>query len=217
MIVYGSSLSPFVRKVLAFAAEKGIEVELKPTGLGNKDPEFIEASPFGKMPGLRDGDFAISDSSRDRRLYGGGEARAEPHPDRARRRGRGRSGTTNMPTRSCSPAAARSSSTGSSRRASSASRATRRWPPRRSARSCRLCSTISRSVIPASGFLVEDRLTLADIAVASPFANLRHFNVAVDRGAPSQGAGLCRGDPRPAELRAAGSTREAAFLEKTAA
>ena len=31
MIVYGSSLSPFVRKVLAFAAEKGIEVELKPT------------------------------------------------------------------------------------------------------------------------------------------------------------------------------------------
>jgi glutathione S-transferase len=29
MILYGSSLSPFVRKVLAFAAEKGIEVELK--------------------------------------------------------------------------------------------------------------------------------------------------------------------------------------------
>ena len=63
MIVYGSSLSPFVRKVLAFAAEKGIELELKPTGLGNKDPEFLEASPFGKMPGFRDGDFAISDSS----------------------------------------------------------------------------------------------------------------------------------------------------------
>ena len=35
MIVYGSSLSPFVRKVLAFGAEKGIELELKPTGLGN--------------------------------------------------------------------------------------------------------------------------------------------------------------------------------------
>jgi len=29
MIVYGASLSPFVRKVLAFAAEKGIEVEHK--------------------------------------------------------------------------------------------------------------------------------------------------------------------------------------------
>ena len=53
MIVYGSSISPFVRKVLAFAAEKGLEVELKPSGLGNKDPEFLEASPFGKMPGFR--------------------------------------------------------------------------------------------------------------------------------------------------------------------
>ena len=30
MIVYGSSLSPFVRKVIAFASEKGIELELKP-------------------------------------------------------------------------------------------------------------------------------------------------------------------------------------------
>src|SRR5215217_641585 len=63
MIVYGSSLSPYVRKVLAFAAEKGIEVESRPLGLGAKDPEFIEASPFGKIPGFRDGDFAISDSS----------------------------------------------------------------------------------------------------------------------------------------------------------
>src|SRR4028118_24463 len=63
MIVYGSSLSPFGRKVLAFAAEKGIEVESKPVGLGSEDPEFREASPFGKIPGFRDGDFAISDSS----------------------------------------------------------------------------------------------------------------------------------------------------------
>ena len=32
MILYGSSLSPYVRKVLAFAGEKGIELELQPTG-----------------------------------------------------------------------------------------------------------------------------------------------------------------------------------------
>ena len=63
MIVYGSSLSPFVRKVVAFAAEKGIELELKPVAPGSQDPDFREASPFGKMPGFRDGDFAISDSS----------------------------------------------------------------------------------------------------------------------------------------------------------
>jgi glutathione S-transferase len=63
MIVYGSSMSPYVRKVLAFAAEKGIEVELKPLGLNSDDPEFLEASPFRKIPAFRDGDFAISDSS----------------------------------------------------------------------------------------------------------------------------------------------------------
>ena len=32
MILYGSSLSPYVRKVLAYAGEKGIELDLKPTG-----------------------------------------------------------------------------------------------------------------------------------------------------------------------------------------
>src|SRR3982751_5642500 len=63
MIVYGASLSPFARKVLAFAAEKGIEVESRPVDFRNRPAEFLEASPFGKIPGFRDGDFAISDSS----------------------------------------------------------------------------------------------------------------------------------------------------------
>ena len=55
MILYGSSLSPYVRKVLAFAGEKGIELELEPTGFPNHSIEFLEASPFRKMPALRDG------------------------------------------------------------------------------------------------------------------------------------------------------------------
>ena len=63
MIIYGSSLSPYVRKTLAYTAEKGIAVEVKLVGLRGEDPEFREASPFGKMPGFRDGDFAISDST----------------------------------------------------------------------------------------------------------------------------------------------------------
>ena len=35
-------------------------------------------------------------------------------------------------------------------------------------------------VIPASGFLVDDRLTLADISVASPFVNLGYIGLAPD-------------------------------------
>jgi glutathione S-transferase len=65
MIFYGSSLSPYVRKVLAFAGEKRIEVELRPTGPapGQPSDEFKSASPLKKMPALRDGDFTLADSS----------------------------------------------------------------------------------------------------------------------------------------------------------
>ena len=63
MILYGSSLSPYVRKVLAFAAEKGVELEVQPVTPGDPNPDFRLASPFGKMPGFRDGDYALPDSS----------------------------------------------------------------------------------------------------------------------------------------------------------
>ena len=53
------AVSPFVRKTLVFATEKGLDFELRPQGT----PEFKEASPFGKMPALRDDDFTISDST----------------------------------------------------------------------------------------------------------------------------------------------------------
>jgi glutathione S-transferase len=56
-------MSPFVRKVLVFCAEKGIEVESVPVGLGSTDELFRAASPFGKMPAMIDGDFALADSS----------------------------------------------------------------------------------------------------------------------------------------------------------
>ena len=63
MILYGAPVSPFVRKVLAFAAEKGVALELVPIGLGDENPDFLACSPFRKMPGFTDGDFSISDST----------------------------------------------------------------------------------------------------------------------------------------------------------
>lgn len=63
MILYGSSMSPYVRKVLACAAEKGLSLDLQPTGMPNYNAQFLEASPFRKMPALRDGDYALADSS----------------------------------------------------------------------------------------------------------------------------------------------------------
>jgi glutathione S-transferase len=61
--IYGASISPFVRKVIVFAIEKGLDFEHVPLGLGAKAPEFLSASPFSKIPGFVDGDLKISDSS----------------------------------------------------------------------------------------------------------------------------------------------------------
>lgn len=63
MILFGSSFSPFVRKVLVYAAEKGLELEMRNVGIGSPDPDFRAASPLGKMPAFADGDFRISDST----------------------------------------------------------------------------------------------------------------------------------------------------------
>lgn len=63
MIVYGNSLSPFVRKVIVFAAEKGVPLEVKSTFPGGDDPAFRAMSPFGKIPAFSDGDYMLCDSS----------------------------------------------------------------------------------------------------------------------------------------------------------
>ncbi len=63
MIVYGTSLSPFTRKVLAFAAEKGLAVDHRPVRPQDPSPDFRACSPLGKIPALVDGDFRLADSS----------------------------------------------------------------------------------------------------------------------------------------------------------
>ncbi|MGX7703701.1 glutathione S-transferase family protein [Methylobacterium sp. Gmos1] len=63
MKLYGTSLSPFVRKVLVALAEKGIEAEHVPLIFHDPDPHFQAASPCGKIPAFEDGDFRLADSS----------------------------------------------------------------------------------------------------------------------------------------------------------
>lgn len=63
MIIHGARPSPYVRKVIVFAAEKGLDVRVEPAGFGLGTPGYIEASPFGKIPALEHGEFRLSDSS----------------------------------------------------------------------------------------------------------------------------------------------------------
>lgn len=179
MILYGSSISPFVRKVLAFAAEKGIELEVKPVGIADPDPGFAEASPFRKMPALRDGDFTVADSTA---IVTYLEAvRPEPNLIPAEPRARARTiwfeevadtllcgaGNKMFFNRVVAPLFLKKPGDDAI-----ADTAQREELPK--------VLDYLETAIPPSGWLVEDRLTLADIAIASGFVNLLHLGIQVD-------------------------------------
>jgi glutathione S-transferase len=180
MILYGSSLSPFVRKVLACAAEKGVEIELQPTGFPNPTPEYLEASPFKKMPAFRDGDYTLADSSAIVHYL---EAKfPEPALIPAEPQLRGKTiwydefGDTivcatmgkSFFNRIVAPRFM-----GREGDLAAAEVAERdELPP--------ILDYLERTVPDAGKFLVADRITLADIAVASPFVNLRHTKTPID-------------------------------------
>jgi glutathione S-transferase len=214
MIVYGSSMSPYVRKVLAFAAEKGIEVESKPLGLNSDDPEFLEASPFRKIPAFRDGDFAISDSSAIVAYLDALKPEPALIPIEPKARARaiwydefadtivGACGTKMFFNRIVAPRFLKRE--GDLTAADKAE--CEELPP--------ILDYLERA-IPASGFLVEHRLTLADIAVASPFANFRHLGLSCFEGRPKLAGYVEAILSRPSF--ASWIAREAAFLERSAA
>jgi len=181
MIVYGSTLSPYVRKCMVFGAEKGLELQLKFAGPGSPDPEFRAISPFGKMPGFRDGDFTISDSSA---IVTYLEAKyPEPNLIPLAPEARARTiwfdeladtimmaaGGAIFGNRFVKPRVMRLPCDHDA--ADQAEN--EQLPP---------IFAYLEQAIPDSFFLVEDRLTLADIAIASPLATLGCIGVCVDAG-----------------------------------
>jgi glutathione S-transferase len=63
MKVIGSYVSPYVRKVLACLAIKGLNYEIDPITPFFGDDEFERMSPLRRIPVLVDGDLALCDSS----------------------------------------------------------------------------------------------------------------------------------------------------------
>jgi glutathione S-transferase len=216
MILYGSSLSPFVRKVLAFAAEKSIQLDVKPVGPGDRNPEFRAASPFGKMPALLDGDFRLADSSAIVHYLEAKHPEPALIPSDPRLRGKAiwfdefadtiltGCGAKMFFNRVVAPRFL--NRPGDETAAATAERD--ELPP--------ILDYLETVVPDGDGYLVGDSLTLADIAVASPFANLRHLACEID------GAKYGRTCAYVERILARPSfapwiEREAAFLAKTAA
>jgi len=63
MTVYGAPLSPFVRKVRLLLAEKGLDYQLEIVAPFHQPDWFFDISPLGRIPGFKDGDLALADSS----------------------------------------------------------------------------------------------------------------------------------------------------------
>jgi len=63
LTIFGFPTSPFVRKVLVVAQEKGLAFDLVPATPHQPTDEFLAASPFRMMPAMRDGDFTLADST----------------------------------------------------------------------------------------------------------------------------------------------------------
>ena len=214
MILYGSTMSPFVRKVVAFAAEKGIELELKPVGIADPNPAFRAVSPFGKMPALADGDYGLADSSAIIHYLEAKHPQPEMIPADPKLRGRTiwydefadtllfACGGKMFFNRIVAPRFL-----GREGDLSAADVAERdELPP---------LLDYLEGVIPDSGYLVDDRLTLADIAVASPFANFVHCGVTLDRARYPRTVAYTEAIlARPSF--ADSIARETAFLAKTA-
>jgi glutathione S-transferase len=216
VILYGSSLSPFVRKVLAFAGEKGIELDVRPVGPGDQNPDFRAASPFGKMPALVDGDYSLADSTAIIHYLEAVQPEPALIPADPKLRGKtiwydefadtilAACGAKMFFNRVVAPRFM--NRPGDLAAADKAERD--ELPP--------ILDYLETVVPDDDGYLVGDALTLADIAVASPFANLTHLGCDLDRARhPRTCAFVERILARPSF--APWVEREKAFLERTAA
>ncbi|MFL6730163.1 MAG: glutathione S-transferase family protein [Sphingomicrobium sp.] len=179
MILYGSSLSPFVRKVLGYAGEKGIELDVQPTGFPNPTADYLEASPFRKMPALRDGHYTLSDSSAIIHYLEAKHPEPTLIPSDPKLRGRTiwfeefadtilvTCGAKIFFNRIVAPRfLGREGDAEAARQAE-----LNDLPP--------ILDYLEKTVPGDDGYLVGDALTLADIAVAGPFANFRHTGTKV--------------------------------------
>jgi glutathione S-transferase len=61
--VYGANISPFVRKVRVFLAEKHIVYKLEPVNPFTAGPDYRKISPLGRIPAFQDDKTTLADSS----------------------------------------------------------------------------------------------------------------------------------------------------------
>lgn len=180
MILFGASVSPFVRKVLMAAAEKGIALDNKPVAPHDNSAAFKAASPTGKIPALQDGDYTLADSSAIVHYLEAVHPANPLIPAEAKARGKViwfeeyadtvmfALGTVIFVNRALLPKMRKVPGD-----AAAAEQAIAKLPT---------LFDYLESQVPTQGYLVGNGVTLADIAVTCQLINLGHGDVTVDAG-----------------------------------
>lgn len=208
MILLGASISPFVRKVLVVAAEKGVKLENRPLNPSTStDPLFLATSPFRKIPVLVDGDFSLPDSTAIVTYLEALHPKPAVLPASPRERARAiwfeemadtillSAGQRIFYNRVVAPKfLKRAGDLTSAQEAQDTL-----LPP---------VFAYLESVAPAEGFLVGNALSIADIAVASMLVNMTYCNASPDPAIyPKLAAFLARMMARPGFAGALASDR----------
>ena len=196
MIIHGSRPSPFVRKVIVFASEKGISIEVQPAGFGRGAEGYLKGSPFGKIPALEDGDFLLCDSTA---IITYMDA-LHPEPNLIPTEARARARTIWYEEFGDTVVQAAGQKIFFNR---AVAKALKREPDlaaadRAEADEMPKIYDYLESEMPTSGWLIEDRFTLADLAAASPIINVGYVSdqLTADRW-PKVAAWLAQVKARP--------------------
>ncbi|MGB3721882.1 MAG: glutathione S-transferase family protein [Pacificimonas sp.] len=173
MKLFGATLSPYVRKTAAFLNEKMLNWEHVVIGLGSDDPDFLSASPLKKIPALIDGDYKLSDSTAICIYLDAKYPDTRMIPDDAEARGRvmfwdefadtvfTAAGGKIFFNRVVAPKLMKQKGDEAAAKLGETEMAP-------------LLDYMESQIPDAGAFLVGDSITLADIALASPFANIGH-------------------------------------------
>jgi glutathione S-transferase len=196
VIVYGTSVSPFVRKVLVALAEKGVAYDHKPVAFHADDPGFRAASPVGKIPAIDDGGYLLPDSSAILHYIEARHPAPSLIPTDAKARGRAvwfdKFGDTELFPTLIIPFVERFLKPRLMKQDCDEARAQRtideKFPP--------LFDYLESQL--TGDFLVGDAFSIGDIAVATVFHNLRLAKYEVDAGRwPKLAAWVARTLDRP--------------------
>ena len=177
MIIHGARPSPFVRKVIVFAAEKGIPVEVRMAGFGRGADGYLNGSPFGKIPVLEDGDFLLCDSTAIITYMDAVKPGEEMIPADPKARAR----TVWFEEFGDTIAQAAGQKIFFNR---AVARMVKHEPDLAAADAAEAeempkIYDYLESVLPQDGWLVEDRFTLADLAAACPLINVSYVSDAL--------------------------------------